>query len=349
MSTNEFSRALAADNQINAQDNAFSKSYKSSRGVKLCVQIAMMLLAFWFSDFAVAIGWSAEYVSQAAVNANIKGAAHLMAWFSGGMLLHLYIYRRRCFYWVLPTGAVWLAFGDLLAAPYWMALFGYLLAVCVRFKSFTTSFCPLIILSNFAYIDIYANVSHHAFLYLFAALLALALFWERKRPDLSRFRKASPRGGVESLTGGARRTENTIETAAETPVFSSFWLELDALSAQPRLPTLLQKELDKIIDYAELILGCMQDDPHDVKPGSAFLERYLPQVSNVVRRGLLLSAQTESHGGLPEVEKNCLRALQALGSAFAQQHLRLLENDTLEFETDLSVLNSLLKTDGFKQ
>jgi len=28
--------------------------------------------------------------------------------------------------------------------------------------------------------------------------------------------------------------------------------------------------------------------------------------------------------------------------------LRLLENDTLAFETDLTVLNSLLKTDGFK-
>jgi len=28
--------------------------------------------------------------------------------------------------------------------------------------------------------------------------------------------------------------------------------------------------------------------------------------------------------------------------------LRLLENDTLAFETGLTVLNSLLKTDGFK-
>ncbi len=48
-------------------------------------------------------------------------------------------------------------------------------------------------------------------------------------------------------------------------------------------------------------------------------------------------------------EKLPTYALQALNSAFAQQHLRLLENDTLAFETDLTVLNSLLKTDGFKQ
>jgi len=47
-------------------------------------------------------------------------------------------------------------------------------------------------------------------------------------------------------------------------------------------------------------------------------------------------------------EKLPTYALQALNSAFAQQHLRLLENDTLAFETGLTVLNSLLKTDGFK-
>ncbi|CCG88850.1 hypothetical protein [Erwinia piriflorinigrans] len=349
MSIAEFNRTYAADNQINAQDNAFSKSYKSSRLVKLCVQIAMMLLAFWFSDLAFDISWSAEYVSKATADVGTKGAALMMAWTSGGMLLHLYIYRRRCFYWVLPQGAVWLAFGDLLAAPYWMALSGYLLAVCVRFKAYTTLLILIMMLSTLAYKDIYSDVSHRAFLYPFAVLLALAIFWERKRPDLSRLSKAPSPGPVERSFGDAERTQPTTEKPTEKTQFSAFWLELHALSAQPRLPELLQKELDELIGYAELILGCMQNDPQDVKPGSAFLERYLPQVGKVVKRGLVLSAQAQLHGGLPEVEKNCLQALQALRSAFAQQHFRLLENDTLEFETDLSVLNSLLKTDGFKQ
>lgn len=113
------------------------------------------------------------------------------------------------------------------------------------------------------------------------------------------------------------------------------------------LSVALQAELNGVIEYAERILQCMQDDPQDVKPGSEFLYRYLPLVSSVVKRGLMLSGQLSAHHSRDTIEHQCLQALQALKSAFAQQHLRLLENDTLAFESDLTVLNSLLKTDGF--
>lgn len=111
----------------------------------------------------------------------------------------------------------------------------------------------------------------------------------------------------------------------------------------------MQRELEGVIRYTERILECMEEDENDVQPGSAFLERYLPQVANVVKRGLALSGQLSLHGKTDEIEQQSVRALQALHSAFAQQHMYLLENDTLAFETDLTVLNSLLRSDGFRQ
>lgn len=393
MNIAEFNRAFAPENEINAGDNGLSRFYKNSKVVKFFFHVVVLVVSVWFIDFARNNDWSAEYVRQLAADPKLKGGTLFMVWPSAAMLLHLYMYRRRCFYWSLPTGMLWLSYGDLIAAPYWMAVLGYFLAVFMRFKSFTTVLISLLMLGGIVYFEIYLNVWHANFFYLLTAILVLAVWIEKKsaRAALKQNRKTMP-ARLNMFSGDAEKeeeveTEGTtprfpprpqadesvwapgekeaqeyeepapvppapeekpVLTAAQRP-FAMYWLELHKLKQQPALPALLQSELEGVIGYAERILDCMQNDPNDVQPGSTFLDRYLTQVTTVVKRGLLLSGQLSTHGKTQEVEQQCLNALQALNSAFAQQHLRLLENDTLAFETDLTVLNSLLKTDGFKQ
>jgi hypothetical protein len=120
------------------------------------------------------------------------------------------------------------------------------------------------------------------------------------------------------------------------------------LESEQRLPQIFQSELDGIIKYARLIQQCMMDDPNDVKPGSEFLERYLPAITALLEKSNKLSGQLEMHGNAEAIDQQSIDMLHALHSAFRQKHAQLLENDTLAFSTDLSLLNSLLKTDGFK-
>lgn len=392
MNIAEFNRVFAPDNDINDGDNALSSAYKNGRVVKLFTHFIVLVVSVWFSDFALHNRWSAELVSQLAADPTIKDGTFFMVWPSAGMLLHLYIYRRSCFYWSLPTGILWLSYGDLIAAPFWMAAAGYFLAMFMRFKSFTTLLISLLMVAGAIYLKVYSGIWHPNFFYLLAALMVLAICLEKKstRKALQQKIKAPPTrlnmfsadpdtdetgdqqvapadtssrpqadesvwapGEKEAQEYEASPPEPVIPeekprlTAAQRP-FAVYWTELHKLQQQPTLPTLLQNELDGVIGYTERILECMQEDPNDVKPGSAFLDRYLTQVTLVVKRGLVLSGQLSTHGKTDGIEQQCLTALQALNSAFAQQHLRLLENDTLEFETDLTVLNSLLRTDGFK-
>ncbi|MBK4726207.1 5-bromo-4-chloroindolyl phosphate hydrolysis family protein [Pantoea agglomerans] len=393
MNMAEFNRVFAPDNEINAGDNGLSSFYKNSKVVKLFFHFVVLAVSVWFIDFTRNNDWSAEYVRQLAADPKLEGGTILMVWPCAVMLLHLYMYRRRCFYWSLPTGILWLSYGDLIAAPYWMAVLGYFLAVFMRFKSFTTLLISLLMLGGMVYFVTYIDVWHANFFYLLAAILFLAIWIEKKsaRTALKQSSKAipsrlnmfsrdpdeaeevetddttprfppRPQADESVWAPGEKEAQEYEEQAPEPPApeekpvlttaqrpFAVYWLELHKLKQHPALPALLQSELDGVMGYAERILDCMQDDPNDVQPGSAFLDRYLTQVTTVVKRGLLLSGQLSTHGKTQEVEQQCLNALQALNSAFAQQHLRLLENDTLAFETDLTVLNSLLKTDGFKQ
>lgn len=149
---------------------------------------------------------------------------------------------------------------------------------------------------------------------------------------------------------GTPQSENDASPIADgknenQPAFEQIISQLE-LSQQ--LPPIFQAELDGIIKYARLIQQCMMDDPNDVKPGSEFLERYLPAITALLEKSNKLSGQLEMHGNAEAIDQQSIDMLHALHSAFRQKHAQLLENDTLAFSTDLSLLNSLLKTDGFK-
>ncbi len=109
----------------------------------------------------------------------------------------------------------------------------------------------------------------------------------------------------------------------------------------------VQRELAGIIKYARLIRQCMQTDPRDVEPATRFLQRYLPAVEEIISKAQSLSQQLAKHGTDQKVQKQSLRILQALHSAFRQKHAQRLENDETEFNTEVSTLEKLLKTDGF--
>jgi hypothetical protein len=114
------------------------------------------------------------------------------------------------------------------------------------------------------------------------------------------------------------------------------------------LPAAMQTELQGIIKNARMILTSMEEDPEDVKPGNAFLSRYMPALESVVEQIEKLTALETLSSSSSQAMDKCLHALQGLRSAFAQQYEQLQENNQLKFNVEMEMLDSLLKTDGFK-
>lgn len=373
MKPDHASRSWAVDKRIYQHDNAFSRAYKRSILFKILIQFILLYFASLFVANASIYTFSAEYTRQLTLNAELQVSAVGVAWFSMVFLLHLYIYCRRCFYYSLPPGLLWLGLGDLLALPYWMALFGYLTVLFTRTKSYATLLFLLILWATVNYLEIYTAAWHPGYVVIFLTLLMITVILDKtvfiKRPeklaiavDISAnafpVRKKGESPAASDPAAGTANVRPPADAPAqqdEPPLpkaqgpFAAYRDELFHLQQLPPLPAEMQRELEGVIRYTERILECMEEDENDVQPGSAFLERYLPQVANVVKRGLALSGQLSLHGKTDEIEQQSVRALQALHSAFAQQHMYLLENDTLAFETDLTVLNSLLRSDGFRQ
>jgi len=113
------------------------------------------------------------------------------------------------------------------------------------------------------------------------------------------------------------------------------------------LPPALQTELNGLVRNGQLILQSMKEDPEDVKPGTAFFNRYLSAVIRVVEQSERQNLPENAPQSSPVLER-CFTALQALHSAFVQQLAQLQENDQLKFDVEMSTLDSLLRTDGFK-
>jgi len=157
-----------------------------------------------------------------------------------------------------------------------------------------------------------------------------------------------PRDAVEDAS------PNAILVAKTAPVKKVFrpakddYAGLLLMLEKKTLPAAMQTELQGIIKNARMILTSMEEDPEDVKPGNAFLSRYMPALESVVEQVEKLAALESLSSSSKQAMDKCFHALQGLRSAFAQQYEQLQENNQLKFNVEMEMLDSLLKTDGFK-
>lgn len=99
----------------------------------------------------------------------------------------------------------------------------------------------------------------------------------------------------------------------------------------------------KVSDTAEKIFSNFRKDPKDIKAARQFITYYLDAVINVIRQ---YSALPESSAGRKEFQKKLLELLEAANQSFEKQLSRLYEDDYLNLDTEMSVLEKALKSEG---
>ncbi len=132
-----------------------------------------------------------------------------------------------------------------------------------------------------------------------------------------------------------------------------------AITEGSRKLSKLQASADKIQDrnvqvkaknicvLTEKILDDIKKDPKDVKPARSFLNYYLDTAMNILKQYNELAVQKVSSEEVKEVIKKVDRTLGTLEQAFEKQLAKLMENDVLALNTELTVLERTIEMEGF--
>ncbi|MCU1794871.1 5-bromo-4-chloroindolyl phosphate hydrolysis family protein [Pectobacterium polaris] len=281
---------------------------------------------------------------------NVQGSVFMVNTFSLILLWYAITQRQVDMIWPLLAGVVWFITQDALFVLGWIVAAWWIIKFLteishLRFGTACQSILVFVILMG--YTNVHRFSEHVFYNAAFVAFVMWGVIFYYRGVTVFKIRKNQPKTPIPAPAPISPKPSRAVITppVKRAMTFESRIAQLQNLQ---KLPTELLDELKIIVEYGQLIITCMKEDPKDVEPGTAFLNRYLPAVEKVAGEFARLSTQLEKHGKSDDFLLKNVTALKALGSAFQQQHARLLENDTLDFDTELNLVNNLLKTDGYK-
>lgn len=109
-----------------------------------------------------------------------------------------------------------------------------------------------------------------------------------------------------------------------------------------------KEKVDKIIDVTERIFDDIKKDPKDAKPAKKFLTYYLDSTVNILEKYIDISSKRLSS---PEINATLTKVetiLDTIVEAFEKLLEKLLENDIIDLDTEISVLESTIKSEGLR-
>jgi len=108
----------------------------------------------------------------------------------------------------------------------------------------------------------------------------------------------------------------------------------------------LRQRVTKISNLADKIVLDLRQDPKDVRSARRFLDYYLDATLTVIQR----YAELAQKGSMsPEVQPVLAKfdtLLDTIENTFEKQLNRLLRDDTLDLDTDISVLKQMMDSEG---
>lgn len=313
---------------------------------KLCGLVCLWLLISWFFSRGVL----PRYYPDLMANEKVNSAATVVTCLSLILLWYAFTRHQVSMIWPFAAGVIWFIAHDGMFVLGWVAAAWWIIKACseISHPSLGTAIQFLVVFTIIiGYTNVHQFGEHPFYNTAFATCIVLGAISHYQGKTAFKTRKDQPKTPIPAPAPMSPQPLPVVITppVQEAVTFESRIAQLQNLQ---QLPAELLDELKIIVEYGQLIVTCMKEDPKDVEPGTAFLNRYLPAVEKMVGEFVRLSTQLEKHGKSDDFLLKNVTALKALGSAFQQQHARLLENDTLDFDTELNLVNNLLKTDGYK-
>ena len=152
-----------------------------------------------------------------------------------------------------------------------------------------------------------------------------------------------PRTKLEIKLAGTGITPEMLEEAINEGmqkynVLGSYLNEIDN-------PVIRQK-IEDISKIVKDILDDLKTDPKDLKAARRFFTYYLDTTIKIIKQYIDLSHQTDFSDDVKKTLKRVEDLLDTIKKAFEKQLAKLLENDVINLDTELSVLEKTIKMEG---
>lgn len=122
--------------------------------------------------------------------------------------------------------------------------------------------------------------------------------------------------------------------------------DLKASTDKIRDPGIKEKATG-ICRLTEKILESIRKDPKDLKPARSFLGYYLDTAMKILKQYNELEGQSVKSTEMTEVIGRLEGTLGTLETAFEKQLEKLMENDVMDLDTELTVLERTIEMEGF--
>lgn len=154
---------------------------------------------------------------------------------------------------------------------------------------------------------------------------------------------------IEAELAALRRAEKLeAEKAAKYALFGRHIELLEKIEMLvDRLPQDIADQVVEIGFSASKIIKAMERDPRDVLVGGRFLNRYLPLIQENLQKYLTVM-EYASRDKQIELHQEILRSMQTLQQAFDTLSDELIENDLHDLKVDTTVIDKLLRSQGFE-
>ncbi len=111
----------------------------------------------------------------------------------------------------------------------------------------------------------------------------------------------------------------------------------------------IREKLSRIIDVVDRIYADFKKDPKDVKAARQFLNYYLDSTIAIVQKYIELSVHSGASADVETSLRNTEELLDKIHAAFEAQLSKLLENDTLNLDTEIQLLEKTFKMEGLQK
>ncbi|TFG63735.1 MAG: hypothetical protein E4H36_04875 [Spirochaetales bacterium] len=161
-------------------------------------------------------------------------------------------------------------------------------------------------------------------------LIAGALIFRKRKPDTMNI-------AVEGVT------QTMIEEALKDGQEKLAKLRAYSAKIQHRE---IKDKTDSICNTTGKILDDIKKDPKDYRAARQFLNYYLDSTLKILKRYVEISSHGASSSDIQSVLKKVENTLTTIDSAFKKQLAKLMEDDVLDLDTEITVLKRTIEMEG---
>lgn len=156
---------------------------------------------------------------------------------------------------------------------------------------------------------------------------------------------SAPRAGAKAAQAQQPKRPEAAKSSSDPDDFEAKLREIRALNEAIKDPSVSER-IDRIGELTASIFRVVQEKPEHTEEVRKFMNYYLPTTLKLLKSYSLMEQQSYQGENIQNSRKRIEDVLDTLVRGFEQQQDRLFRTEAIDVETDISVLETMMASDG---